>query len=884
MGDDIGGEPPGAADMTASGGGSGVFRDVLHRTTVSSIGLETPPVYTRYAGGCPLGGVNTTHRDPCTACPLCGSKSTFDDVVACGSYASRCGDAWRVKDGERYTDSWSYTKRDALLEWKRLKSIPVSEGSGSWSVAWTTGCQERYRVPVAVEKHLPPFLSWHVYVRRKVGLSLDLLPTGVRSYVLRVFQIVGVWSGDEGHGMAVLKELGTWSKRYGPEALGPYWAYFVDWNLLFGNHPSPGADEVVDQARGWFGDKVPKGWTRRKWYELQRIWHLGLDRLEVMVEAQLASSGISNEDRIPYSDWEKWPGRWVTSGSSGGVASSFSSVRSSKKACWLGGVSESSKSWNGGVFVIKREFAKPRGVLSSSYNVYRDESWLFQGLEDMVEKFVPTSLGGCDRERWDSIASHVSGYVGCFDVSQFDKLPGDGVVERGLRLLSRITAPRSGGDELYVEVREKVISSLLKQVVKIPGHGPMTRVRGVLSGWRCTAALDTYLNYALWTGIAVEAGVSDGLKGIRLFQGDDVVIAGVGKSILSVLAFVLDRLPELAHPSKGWIGRSRFEFLRYVCTSGPGGCYRSGYPLRVVPRIVSSSPWTGGVFSPRSALDSWSLLVARGMAIGPVVRHCVRDLCGCIGCTAGDVHKYLHTPATVGGGGWFPSFDYRQWIVLRSASLFEAGERRLRTTEFSSLSSSDQVLVKGRLSALFGSKLGGGLVGVCDSLVSGLELKRPVDNAEKARLVRFQVPDVSGFGFVLQKTPRLSRPPPPPRLNCDPSVFRPYLVLKCRTQEWDVVASLLKHSNDVKMIQSFRSKWPRSVWYSWLSGDLSGLAPLNRLGYGADALSKVEPILRSQWWPVFGSHKKWRLDCLKIRAEVLAASAIRRMKYRVFRS
>ena len=239
------------------------------------------------------------------------------------------------------------------------------------------------------------------------------------------------------------------------------------------------------------------------------------------------------------------------------------------------------------------------------------ESWVFQGAETAVARLVRTPLrAGRDRlVDWDDAMERVrQGHV-CtpVDLRSFDHLPSSLVVDRAQELLAFLCGPPNE-DPDWESSWCPILEWVRSVSFRVPGVEEVIHYKkGVASGWRCTAALDTLLSAALVKGLCSLTRIDP--PGFVRSQGDDVEAIWEREGDARTFVEALGRLG-VANPSKGWVSTSRSELLRVVTTEGS----RSAYPLRPLAALLQPLPWVGGVHDPLARVDGWSSLAARGRA------------------------------------------------------------------------------------------------------------------------------------------------------------------------------------------------------------------------------------------------------------------------------
>ena len=96
---------------------------------------------------------------------------------------------------------------------------------------------------------------------------------------------------------------------------------------------------------------------------------------------------------------------------------------------------------------------------------------------------------------------------------------------------------------------------------------------------------------------------------------------------------------------------------------------RALHPISALAGILDTPPWTSGTHDPSARVNSWSLLVARGLDSRSCHRHMIRDICGMLSTSQSSVVSWLATPCSIAGAGMFPD-SFRAMICRDVRCLF----------------------------------------------------------------------------------------------------------------------------------------------------------------------------------------------------------------------
>lgn len=177
--------------------------------------------------------------------------------------------------------------------------------------------------------------------------------------------------------------------------------------------------------------------------------------------------------------------------------------------------------------------------------------------------------------------------------------------------------------------------------------------KGVLSGWKWTALLDSLINYLQFCEICDFVGVDLSRVSDVAFQGDDVTATFLDPLDPVAVYAGYKRYGLEVNPFKFWIEPGRNEFLRKV---GEGGRI-FGYPARLVSGLLWHRPRSAPTYDEETwheMQDSWAKLVSRG-GVREVVERCVIEEAERVFKIPKDeAYALVHTPRTFGGAGWMP--------------------------------------------------------------------------------------------------------------------------------------------------------------------------------------------------------------------------------------
>jgi hypothetical protein len=210
-----------------------------------------------------------------------------------------------------------------------------------------------------------------------------------------------------------------------------------------------------------------------------------------------------------------------------------------------------------------------------------------------------------------------------------------------------------------------VISTLKRSLTEISAfleveHHLILIEKGILSGWRWTAFLDTLMNWAeMYCARQMVTGTGALDPVISLVaQGDDDQVTLRNMNSAAALWAAYDIMNFDVNPTKFFISRTRDEYLRQVIER----FVVSGYPARGITSILWRNPASSdppeGLLRADETLKAWNTLLGRGLDYDKCVTQLVRDIGAGNGLTKAETLILLSTPKTFGGLGFFDAAPY----------------------------------------------------------------------------------------------------------------------------------------------------------------------------------------------------------------------------------
>lgn len=491
-----------------------------------------------------------------------------------------------------------------------------------------------------------------------IHLYRQLIPAEVRSELDGVLSQLPISGEDQLR--ENLKSLGSWYKALGNDS-SKNWRYFVNLETLGGYHH--GNDQGwSEEIRDWVGGTSPVT-TDPVWRE---DFVTGVRQF-----VALEFSGSSRRRDLTFKEFLADPELWATSGATHlrkkVQLTRRGRVRTVPYSKWVTALASSVEDlykyasraeFQFNKAIKKRETGKVRAVVGGDDALYLKMAYFshrFEGLAtgSLTSLFMtPLQLS----EYWRGDVERVArGEVFCpVDQSQFDHVPDKEMIAAAIESL-RTLCVKSREDERLFEAIKYAVSG---GVVQVRGDGPSSTEeiryeKGIVSGWRWTALLDTMINYGEW--FACNEVVKR--RGFRssdrpVVQGDDdtLTVPNVASGVALLASYADAGLK--VNPSKNFIASDRNEYLRNVVS----GVEVRGYPARSVNSLCWRNPINSdppkGPWRAQEIVSQWLTLQARSGV--DVWDWMLDDLVGATGESREILTLWLHTPASVGGLGFLP--------------------------------------------------------------------------------------------------------------------------------------------------------------------------------------------------------------------------------------
>jgi hypothetical protein len=187
----------------------------------------------------------------------------------------------------------------------------------------------------------------------------------------------------------------------------------------------------------------------------------------------------------------------------------------------------------------------------------------------------------------------------------------------------------------------------LQEVDIVYDNRKLTWGKGVLSGYKFTALVDSILNRAETRTVLSRRGINK--LALECYQGDDAIVGLFENISKGEIALEYQNLGLEVHPAKTWYGRGATEFLHEIYA--PRVVY--GFPARSFKALAWKSPMT--LSSEKFGADKLNSLIKtclmchrRGLLIYPQVKRILKQY-GLS--TEGGFTAWLRTPTLFGGFG-----------------------------------------------------------------------------------------------------------------------------------------------------------------------------------------------------------------------------------------
>jgi hypothetical protein len=539
-----------------------------------------------------------------------------------------------------------------------------------------------------------------------MSLYLDLLPVKdkkgieIKGPVTKIFELLNLKRiKDETLLKWTFSELDIVAKKWGDILFPGYWRYLTYWGTLGdyvdgSEHTMEMIDlkKMEDELRDWVQED--RNHDNGSWYDMfeEECWNF---------LANAPNAGNVLDEDVPsldeYCEGLGYHGRSGSTHHDSKIQLEEDGKKfSSGKNKWTTALKGDRMSRKKAILtrkeplyriIYKREAKKIRPVVGAPDYLFSQMDFISQWLDQAMRGYDISTLFMNSREAvqmWRDLCKKCGmGYV-CvpLDQTNFDHQATLPMLRRAFRQLKRfiaLYAPKKVRAE-YLEVMGIIISELTEdRGGLIFGEKLIEVFKGILSGWRWTAFLDTLFNYAeiktaqrllaLW-GFDSVGPVSLKLQG----DDDDVMVLSYGEAVGLVLAYIRMGIP--VNKNKFFIDQYRDEFLRKYIERG----MVSGYPARGINAVLWAGPLSRslavGETRMRDQFKAWNALIARGMSEHKCMKHAYVDISRGNAISKKLIKRWFHTPALFGGLGLRPlCLDWVKVSDSRRINTWSVGEK-----------------------------------------------------------------------------------------------------------------------------------------------------------------------------------------------------------------
>jgi hypothetical protein len=717
-----------------------------------------------------------------------------------------------------------------------------------------------------------------------ISLAFAVMPKEVKVAVDKVFDEIGVNRVNNETILAkMFKEMSGVFKKHG-DRLNAHWKWFINWETLGGYRDSQDISDFVDELRNWVsGDITHTSLGEDGWSEEQFLDDLELGMEEFL--SDLPNLENANKESLSILEWASSPGNWAKSGSSA-IKTSLrfydekGKLRKPKKTKWRTALTMD-PNWVIGVLrtkdesrlkqrnkaIQKRETGKVRAVVNADDETYLRMAYISDWLETALQGSAKSTLYMSKVQMvdmWIKLANATEGNTVKIplDQSHFDWQQNKRMISRFIKVVRRIISRCAKHKSDLLEVLDGVEKGLVQIEGELNvGTGSSRSVlpiqKGVMSGWRWTALMDTVFNWGeLFAArkLVQRWGARDPVLN-AIAQGDDDQVACPGWADAALLATAYDSMGFEVNPGKFFVAQNRDEYLRQVAEPG----VVSGYPVRSLNSLLWRNPVSrdpvAGLLRAREQVNSWNMLIGRGGDKDATLRLMMRDVSAGNGLSLDQVRRLLGTPACVGGLGLWPAQD---WLSIDEG----------HTTTKVSFDPSSASGLRLELPKWEAAGLGWTKHEALRALGDNLEVNKvpkevtPGSVYEPQKVSPYPWSWGGGGGVALgaRMDPKL------PRTLGTPSLDR-----AIRLRMWDWIESVWLDPDLRGISGTIRQRGGRRVWVDWLQGKLPYKVP-NVIGFSAMQISVLFDAASKAAWSRLVT--KWKFNYTTVLRSALTVECV----------
>lgn len=531
---------------------------------------------------------------------------------------------------------------------------------------------------------------------RGIFLYLSVLPEAVRSSVSYYLDKLKIRKIKRESGLFdILKTLGAIAKRYG-KMFSSSWKFLINLELLGGYKDAIPIEEFVEDVKQWVSGDIVHESLGEDGVMSEENFLSDLSEGMGIILSDLPNLEFANKNLLSIADFSSDPGNWARSGATSQKVSPIATIdgqqvklKGTKWRSALALKAEEVERMITGDFpdsirqrnkaIEKREAGKVRAVVNSDDYLYLKMTYVSTWLEIALIGNKHSSLFMRSeqlQDMWVQMGLEMRGesWALPLDQSHFDWQQNMRMISRFCDVVNHIIVKFcvSQHKQELLSVMALIKKSLVEGGSVTVGSEVIRIEKGVLSGWRWTALMDTVFNFGeFYAALGFLKSLDIRPKVVSLIcQGDDdrVLVRTPADAVAIVKSYAAMNFE--VNPTKFFIDQHRDEFLRQVAEINEV----SGYCARGVNAIlwrnpISMDPAEGDVRI-RELVSSWFTLVGRGANWLRVKAMMFSDIRGSLKQGVSDdlLERWLRTPASVGGMGAIIPY-VRNAVILQPGTL-----------------------------------------------------------------------------------------------------------------------------------------------------------------------------------------------------------------------
>jgi hypothetical protein len=717
--------------------------------------------------------------------------------------------------------------------------------------------------PVGLWRHLGPRYG------RGFTLYWKVLPEKVKRKVLGILDTINIFRKDiTASGLyMILHKLSDIAKKHGDMLFQDIWKWLVNLELLGGYRQEIPIELFEAEIRDWVQGEVEHTLLGSEEKFLVLLKAGMRDFLSELPGVRTANARLKS-----IAEWSRDISTWARPGSSSSNLRLMYKVkgeegeRSARRTKWATALVTDSDyierilrmGLDGNPDLIKgrlraiekRETGKVRAVAASDDETYWRMSFISDWLEAALKGSTKSTLYmsreqllefwriRADQTRTDTVKLPL-------DQRHFDWQQNRAMIGVFFDVIEEVLVEVENTD-----IRKEILSVLavlrasltvseekFRGSVRV-GEAEVKINKGILSGWKWTALMDTVFN---WGELFAAKAVVDGGQPRKTVvsanaQGDDDQIECSSWGGATGLVFAYEEMGFDLNPSKFFLDTKRDEYLRQVATPTEV----SGYPARIVNSLLWRNPVSKepprGLLRAGEQVKTWGILLGRGGDRQAIDFLMTRDLMGGNGLSKSVVEGLLATPVTLGGLGWRISLDREKWLKIENG----------------------QVKKEARLQSWFGlkSELGRWREewGVTFKYEEINKVLLELVDLPKAKVVtevgrvervdwRIRIGDIRDVDPIQTGIPLAARADP-----ALPSVLRNLARDNAvRERNWEWVDGVWITPTDRDVSRAIRQRGGVRLWRDWLTGSLPWKTPIYPGVADLQISALSQSILQAKW-------------------------------------